>query len=44
MILLGTEFQLPRYFKYVQIILSVMFSETHPDCVKMSHTTHNQLS
>jgi len=43
MILLGNESQLPGDFKYVQIILNVMFGETHPDCVKMPHTTHNQL-
>lgn len=44
MILLRTGFQLPGEFKYVQIILNVMLGKTHPDYVKMSHITHNQLS
>lgn len=43
MILLGTQFQLPEDFQYVQIILNVMFGETHPDCVKMSHYSQSTL-
>lgn len=43
MISLWTKFQPPGDFKYIQIILNVMLRKIHPDNVKMSHATHNQI-